>query len=114
MAALVHGMRAKRIRRDLLWAQAEKAQGPEKAELLRQSLDALGVGDDEAFGRFNGWAGPNGNDPHYAFVHQAMRQADPQDKSGAVRWLGFGLARGAAWPGPPKTSGGRSSTARKR
>jgi hypothetical protein len=96
MAELIRAMRAKRTRRDELWSKAEAARGPEKAELLRQSLDVLGFGGDEAFGRFNGWAGPNGNDQHYAFVHAAMRQADPKDESGAVRWLGFGLG---AWGG---------------
>jgi hypothetical protein len=94
MAARIHTMRDKRLKRDALWAAAEKAQGPAKAELLRQSLAALDLGNDEAFGRNNGWVGPNGNDKHYAFVHDAMRQADPHDQSGAIRWLGFGLG---AW-----------------
>lgn len=96
MAALVQAMRAKRVRRDELWTKAAAAQGPQKAELLRQSLDALGLGSDEAFGRFNGWAG---NDRCYAFVQDAMRLADPKDESGAVRWLGFGLGAwgGVAW-----------------
>ena len=86
MAALVREMRAKRIKRDDLWEAADKASGPAKAELLRQSLDLLD---------FGGWAG---NENCYKFVHDAIRAADPKDESGAVRWLGFGMG---AWGGVP-------------
>jgi hypothetical protein len=78
MAQRVKELRAVREKRDALWAQAEKAAGPAKAELLRQSLDLLG---------FANW---RGNDNCYDFVHKAIRDADPTDESGAVQWLGFG------------------------
>lgn len=35
-------LEAVRVKRDELWAQAAKAEGPAKAELLRQGLDAMG------------------------------------------------------------------------
>lgn len=87
LAELVKKLRQKREQRDALWARAEKAAGPEKAELLRQSLDVLG---------FGGWAG---NENCYKFVHDDMRKADPKDESGAIRWLGFGGGAfgGVAW-----------------
>lgn len=87
MAANVLEMRAKRIKRDGLWLAAQKAAGPAKAELLRQGLDLL---------EFGAWAG---NENCYKFVHDAIREADPKDESGAVRWLGFGMGAwgGVAW-----------------
>lgn len=78
MAARIRELRAVREQRDATWAQAEKASGPAKAELLRRSLEALG---------FANWAG---NENGYKFVHEAIRQADSNDVSGAVRWLSFG------------------------
>lgn len=78
MAARVRELRAVREKRDSLWAEADKGAGPVKAELLRRSLDLLG---------FANW---QGNDNCYAFVHKAIRDADPADESGAVRWLSFG------------------------
>ena len=78
LAARVKELRAVREHRDALWAQAEAASGQERAELLRQSLERLG---------FANWAG---NDNCYKFIHDKIRAADPQDESGAVRWLGFG------------------------
>ena len=77
LADRVKALRAVRERRDALWARAEAAQGPERAELLRQSLELLG---------FANWPG-NGN--CYRFIHDKIRAADPKDESGAVRWLGF-------------------------
>jgi len=78
LAARVKELRAVRQKRDALWAKAEAAQGPRKAEWLRQSLDLMG---------FANWAG---NENGYKFIHDRIRQADPKDESGAVRWLGFG------------------------
>jgi len=78
LAARVREMRAVREKRDGLWARAEGAQGPARAELFRQSLELLG---------FANWAG-NGN--CYQPIHDKIRAADPKDESGAVRWLGFG------------------------
>jgi len=78
LAARVKELRAVREKRDALWAKAEAAQGPQKAELLRQSLELLG---------FANWAG---NENCYKFIHDKIRAADPKDESGVVRWLGFG------------------------
>lgn len=77
LAARVRELRAVREKRDALWERAAKAQGSQKAELLRQGLDLLG---------FANWAG---NDNCYKPVHEAIKAADPKDESGAVRWLGF-------------------------
>lgn len=96
LATELKTLRARREKRDVLWAQAEKAAGPAKAGLLRQSLDALNLGRDPEFGRHNGWGG-GANGPYDA-VHRAMRAADPQDESGAIRWLGFSQG---AWGGIP-------------
>jgi hypothetical protein len=78
MAARVQELRTIRQKRDALWTQAQNATGPARAELLRQSLDLLGIAN---------WPG---NENCYAFIHDAIRAADPQDESGAVRWLSFG------------------------
>ena len=87
----VRKLAAVRVKRDELWAQAAKAEGPAKAELLRQGLDAMGNAN---------WAG-NGN--CYAEIHKQIREADPKDESGAVRWLGFGgdPRSGAPWTAKP-------------
>ncbi len=77
LAERVKKMRETRIARDEWLAKAAKAQGPEQAELLRKSLEVLG---------FANWPG-NGN--CYKPVHDQIRAADPQDQSGALRWLGF-------------------------
>ena len=85
LADRIKQLRSVREQRDALWAKAEATQGPEKAELLRQSLDLLGIAN---------WAG---NDNCYQFIHDEMTAADPQDESGAIRWLGFpALARDGA------------------
>lgn len=73
----VRKLRETRFARDGLLAKAQKAQGLEKAELLRQSLDVLG---------FANWPG---NGKCYQQIHDLIKQLDPQDQSGAVRWLGF-------------------------
>ena len=78
LAARIKELRAKREARDEILAKAEKAQGAEKAELLREALDSLGI--------FN-WPG-NGN--CYQPIHAKIKEADPQDVSGVTRWLGFG------------------------
>jgi hypothetical protein len=90
LAARVRELRALREQRDTLWAQAEAAQGPERAELLRQSLALLG---------FANWAG---NENGYKPIHDKIRTADPKDESGAVRWLGFGgdPRHGVPWTEP--------------
>ncbi len=83
LAKSIRKLRETRIARDEHLAMAEKSQGPEKAERLRQALAVLG---------FANWPG-NGN--CYQPVHNLIKQLDPQDQSGAVRWLGF--------PGDPKS-----------
>ncbi len=77
LAAQLKKLRETRIARDERLAQAAKAQGPQQAELLRQALDVLG---------FANWPG-NGN--CYKPVQDQIRAADPQDVSGAIRWLDF-------------------------
>lgn len=93
-------MRARRFKRDALWAKAQLSQGPAKAELLRQSLDALGMGREAEFAKHNGW-GTNPGGP-YGVVAQEMKLSDPKDESGAVRWLGFSQG---CWGGLPWTAG---------
>jgi hypothetical protein len=90
MSNRVKQLREVREKRDALWARAENAQGPEKAELLRKSLDLLG---------FANW---QGNEDCYKFVHEQIRAADPKDESGAVRWLGFSndVKGGIPWTEP--------------
>lgn len=90
LAMRVRELRAVREKRDALWAKAEAAQGPERAELYRQSLDVMG---------FANWAG---NDNCYKAIHDKIREADPKDESGAVRWLTFGKdpRHGLQWTEP--------------
>jgi hypothetical protein len=106
LAERVKKMRATRIARDEWLAKAAKAQGPEQAELLRKSLEVLG---------FANWPG-NGN--CYKPVHDQIRAADPQDQSGAVRWLGFSNdpKGGVPWAKPAwnealNTQGGKRALA---
>ncbi len=77
LAGRVRKMREKRQARDEWLAKAEGAQGPEKAELLRQALEALEI---------RNWPG-NGN--CYKVIHDQIKAADPKDVSGVIRWLGF-------------------------
>lgn len=77
LAARIRQLQQLRLRRDELWAKAERIKGPAKAEMLRQSLDLLGL------------ANSTGHDKAYAFVHEEIRAADPKDESGALRWLQF-------------------------
>ncbi|MCW1923898.1 discoidin domain-containing protein [Luteolibacter arcticus] len=77
LAAQIKKLRETRIARDEWLAKAANAKGPEQAELLRKSLEVLGAGN---------WTG---NGHCYKPVHDQIRAADPQDISGAVRWLGF-------------------------
>jgi hypothetical protein len=77
LASRIHDLQKKRLQRDALWTAAEKSQGPEKAELLRQSLDLLGLGNS------------TGQNKAYAFIHKQIKAADPRDTSGAQRWLQF-------------------------
>ena len=77
LAAQVRELQKIRIQRDDLWFAAEKAQGPAKAELLRQSLDLLHLGNS------------TGHEKAYAFIHQKIKEADPKDESGVQRWLQF-------------------------
>ncbi len=92
-------LRARREKRDALWAKAQAAAGPAKAELLRRSLDALNLGRDPEFGRNDGW-GTGANGP-YEVVAKEMKAADPKDDSGAVRWLGFSQGAWGAIPWQP-------------
>lgn len=97
LAHEVSAWRALREKRDALWRQAGKVQGPARAELLRQSLAVMNFGYDIAFGRGNGWGG--GNNGCYTFIHDNMKVADPRDESGAIRWLGCGTGEYAfTWP----------------
>ncbi|MEO5712909.1 MAG: discoidin domain-containing protein [Luteolibacter sp.] len=77
LAVQVRKLRETRIARDEWLAKAGALKGPEQAEALRKALDVLG---------FANWPG-NGN--CYKPVHDQILAADPQDASGAVRWLGF-------------------------
>ncbi|MCW1925045.1 discoidin domain-containing protein [Luteolibacter arcticus] len=77
LAAQVKKLRETRIARDEWLAKAAKVSGPDQAELLRQALAELDFGN---------WPG-NGN--CYKPIHDQIRAADPQDVTGAVRWLGF-------------------------
>lgn len=90
LARRVHALREVRLRRDEVWTRAEKASGPEKAELLRQGLEILGLGNSR------------GNGKRYEPVHAAIKAADPEDASGATRWLGFSLdpKGGVPWAKP--------------
>lgn len=90
LAAEVKKLREKRIARDEWLAQAAKAKGPEQAELLRKALEGLDFGN---------WPG-NGN--CYKPIHDQIRAADPQDSSGATRWLGFSKdpKSGVPWAKP--------------
>ena len=67
LAARVQEMLAMRIKRDQLWAQAEKEKGERKAEIFMQSLQLLELG------------GSPGHDNCYKFVHDKIREADPKD-----------------------------------
>lgn len=77
LAARIRELQKVRMQRDALWSAAEKAQGPARAELLRQSLDLLKLGNS------------TGHEMAYAFVHEQIKAADPEDKSGVQRWLQF-------------------------
>lgn len=77
LAEQVKKLREPRIARDEWLAKAAALQGPEQAEALRKALEVLG---------FANWLG-NGN--CYKPVQDQIRAADPQDTSGATRWLGF-------------------------
>jgi hypothetical protein len=77
LAVRVQQMRALRERRDALWAKADTLSGSAQADLLRQSLDLLGLG------------GSPGHDKCYQFIHERMRKADPDDLGGNLRWLEF-------------------------
>lgn len=77
LATAVKKLRDSRIVRDEMLARAAKTKGPEQAEYLRRALDSLGIAN---------WPG-NGN--CYKPVHDMIRAADPDDRSGATRWLGF-------------------------
>ncbi len=77
LAARIREMDKTRVRRDALWDAAERAQGPQRAELLRQSLDLLHLGNSA------------GHENAYAFIHQKIKEADPKDESGVQRWLQF-------------------------
>lgn len=90
LAQRIKSMRETRMKRDELLVQAEKVQGPQKAELLRQALDALGL------------RNSTGNKDCYKPIHEMIRKEDPQDVSGAVRWLGFSAdpKGGVPWAKP--------------
>jgi len=106
LAARIRAMHDKRINRDELLAAADKAQGADQAELLRQALAVLG---------FANWPG-NGN--CYQPIHERIRKVDPQDASGATRWLGFSSdpKGGVPWAKPAwneaiDTQGGKRTLA---
>ncbi len=78
LAARVKELRDIRQKRDELWVESMKVEGPERAEILRQSLDLLKIAN---------WPG---NGDCYKFIHEKIKAADPKDESGAVQWLSFG------------------------
>jgi hypothetical protein len=90
MARRILELRQVRIRRDELWAGADKVAGAPRAELLRQGLELMG---------FHNWPG---NDNCYKVIHDRIKEADPKDESGARRWLGFGgdPRHGVPWAEP--------------
>lgn len=90
LAAKIKELRETRIARDEWLAKAAKAQGPDQAGLLRKALEVLGYGN---------WPG---NGKCYQAVHDQIRAADPQDVSGATRWLGFSTdpKGGVPWAKP--------------
>ena len=77
VARRISGMQAMRAKRDQLWKQAESAQGTNKAELLMESLELLGLG------------GSEGHEKSYRFIQDQMRAADPDDSSGCLRRMKF-------------------------
>ncbi len=64
-----------RKKRDELWKRADGMRGPQKAGLLAQGLDLLGLG-----------AGPKNV---YQPVIEEIRKADPEDRSGALARFTF-------------------------
>jgi hypothetical protein len=105
LAERVKKLREKRETRDEWLAKAEGAQGPEKAEFLRQALEALAI---------RNWPG-NGN--CYKIIHDQIKAADPKDVSGVIRWLGFSTdpKGGVPWAKPAwneaiATTGGKVPT----
>ena len=90
LSARIREIRNIRSARDELLAKAATLKGPEQAEALRKALAVLG---------FHNWGG---NGDCYKPIHQKIREADPQDASGAVRWLGFGgdPKNGVPWAKP--------------
>lgn len=77
LATRIKELQKTRLQRDTLWSAANNAQGPARAELLRQSLDLLRLGNS------------TGHEKAYAFVHDQIKTADPNDESGVQRWLQF-------------------------
>jgi hypothetical protein len=75
LAARLREMRAVRVRRDTLWARAEKETGPRQAELLLEGL--LAMDQELAF------------DNSYKSIRDAIRAADPKDESACTRRLQF-------------------------
>lgn len=90
LASRIRALRDTRAARDELLAKAATQKGPEQAETLRQALAVLG---------FRNWGG---NGDCYKPIHQKIKDADPQDASGATRWLGFGAdpKSGVPWAKP--------------
>jgi len=70
-------LQEKRKQRDTLWAQAEKATGTQKAELLGQGLDLMGMG--------------LGHKDVYKPIFEDIKKADSQDASAYIRKYGFNL-----------------------
>lgn len=77
-------MRTQRVRRDEKWAEAQKAQGPERAMLLLQGFQCL------PFAERWKHKDPNGlTQSSYGFLSSEIRRVDPEDKSGVTRWFSF-------------------------
>lgn len=98
LADKVKAMREKRVARDAFFARAEKAEGQECALLLKNGLEILGFD--------THWEGnkieiPKGDKTEsvncYKLVHDAISKADPEDKSGASRWIKFAFAPENDW-----------------
>lgn len=75
LADALRGMRAARARRDELWDRAAQTNGAAAAILYMQGFRTM--------------TNALTFDPAYKTVQQSLRQADPGDESGCLRWLQF-------------------------
>ena len=95
LAEKIRQMQGVRIRRDALWAKADKAAGMERAELLRQGVATMltEIGSTVGYGVWKG----NGN--CYQPIWNDIAKIDPKDDSWITRWLNTGLDSRCGLPG---------------